>query len=127
MSSDDCEYDIVLWGATGFTGQLVAEHLAGRYDTSDLDWAIAGRNRAKLTTLREELTALNPDWVELDIVTGDAFDRDRLEAIAGQTRVVCTTVGPYAKYGANLVEACIESGTDYCDLTAEVHWARVNV
>jgi len=121
---DDRAYEIVLWGATGFTGRLVAEHLADRYDATDLDWAIAGRDREKLETLRGELAEIDPDWESLDILVGDAFDREGLDAIAERTRVVCTTVGPYAKYGSNVVGACVENGTHYCDLSGEVPWMR---
>jgi len=121
---DDRAYEIVLWGATGFTGRLVAEHLADRYDAADLDWAIAGRDREKLETLRDELAEIDPDRESLDILVGDAFDRERLDAIAERTRVVCTTVGPYAKYGSNVVDACVENGTHYCDLAGEVPWMR---
>lgn len=124
MSQDDRSYDVVLWGATGFTGQYVAEYLAERYDTTELDWAIAGRDSERLKKLRERLTERDPDSEAIDVLTGDAFDRDSLDAIAEQTRVICTTVGPYAEYGTNVVEACLEHGTDYCDLAGEIHWMR---
>lgn len=124
MSRNGRAYEVVLWGTTGFTGRLVAEHLSDRYDETDLDWAIAGRDREKLETLRDELAEIDPDWESLDILVGDAFDRERLGAIAEQTRVVCTTVGPYAKYGSNVVDACVENGTHYCDLSGEVPWMR---
>lgn len=124
MSETDRAFDIVLWGATGFTGRLVAEYLAEHYDPSDLDWAIAGRNQSKLRSLREDLSEIDRRWNSLPIRTGDAFDAGSLEAIASQTNVVCTTVGPYATYGTKLVAACVEHGTDYCDLTGEVHWIR---
>lgn len=121
---DDRDYELVLWGATGFTGRLTAEYLAERYEVDELDWAIAGRNRGKLERLRDDLGAIDPGWASLDVLAGDAFDRERLAAIAGRTRVVCTTVGPYARYGTPLVEACIDRRTDYCDLAGEVHWLR---
>lgn len=124
MAEDDRKYDIVLWGATGFTGQLVAEYLAERYDETELDWAIAGRNLEKLKKVREDLSEINQVWESLDILTGDAFDRPSLEAIAEQTAVICTTVGPYAKYGSSVVEACIECRTDYCDLAGELQWIQ---
>lgn len=124
MAQADRTYDVVLWGATGFTGQYVAEYLAERYESSDLTWAIAGRSQERLNNLRDDLAQRNQDWDSLDVLTGDAFDRESLKAIAEQTQVVCSTVGPYAEYGSNLVKACIEHGTDYCDITGEVHWMR---
>jgi len=126
----DREYDIVLWGATGFTGRLVADYLAGRYGASDLDWALAGRDEDRLAGVRDELVAghgendAGNDLASLDLLTGDAFDRASLDAIGERTAVVCTTVGPYARYGSELVAACVEHGTNYCDLSGEVHWMR---
>jgi short subunit dehydrogenase-like uncharacterized protein len=122
-SGDAREFDMILWGATGFVGRLVAEYLAGPDGAGDLDWAIAGRNRDKLESLREELVD-HGDVGELPIIVGDANNQDSLDAMAARTRVVCTTVGPYARYGTGLVEACVDHGTDYCDLTGEVHWVR---
>jgi short subunit dehydrogenase-like uncharacterized protein len=118
------EYDLVLWGATGFTGRLVAEYLADQYSRSNLNWAIAGRNEEKLNKLKSFLTDIDPGWESLPILIGDAFDRDSLDAITERTRVVCSTVGPYAVYGTDLVASCVEHGTDYCDLTGEVQWIR---
>ena len=116
------EFDVVVWGATGFTGALVASYLARRYGTAgDLRWAIAGRNKDKLTALRASLG----DAAEaLPILTADSADRAALAAMAARTRVVLTTVGPYALYGSPLVSACVETGTDYCDLAGEVPWIR---
>lgn len=122
--ADGRDFEIVLWGATGFTGRLVAEYLAGGDGAGDIPWAIAGRNRQKLEALRDDLQRDYPELGDLPILEGDALDRESLDRIAARTRVVCTTVGPYAKYGSDLVAACVEHGTDYCDLTGEVHWAR---
>lgn len=113
--------NLVLWGATGFTGRLVAEYLADHSAADDIDWAIAGRNRTRLEEVRR---SLGPDHGDLPILVGDAFDRDSLDEIAASTDVVCTTCGPYARLGTNLVAACVEHDTDYCDLTGEVHWVR---
>jgi short subunit dehydrogenase-like uncharacterized protein len=118
------EFDIVLYGATGFAGRLVAEYLADHPSQGEFKWAIAGRNRAKLEGIRDELTRINSDIAELPILIGDSLDRASLDAIAKKTRVVCTTGGPYAKYGSELVAACIANQTDYCDLTGEVQWVR---
>ena len=115
------DFDLVLWGATGFTGTLTAEYLAEHAQISDLDWAIAGRNRDKLEQLR---TSLGEDHADLPILVGDALDRASLDDIATRTKVVCSTCGPYAKLGSDLVAACVQTGTDYCDLTGEVHWVR---
>ena len=113
-------YDVIIWGASGFTGRLVAEYLNNQYGTAgDLKWAMAGRNQQKLEQVRAEL---GNDAIP--IVTGDSMDIESLDAMAQQTKVMCTTVGPYAKYGSMLVEACINQGTDYCDLTGEVQWIR---
>lgn len=124
MTEADRAYDVVLWGATGFTGRLVAEHLASAYTDDDLRWAIAGRDRDRLEALREDLADEDPAWASLDVLTGDAFDRDSLADIAGQTTVVCSTVGPYSEYGSDLVAACVDRETHYCDLAGEVHWMQ---
>ena len=116
------EYDIIVYGATGFTGQLVAEYLLERYGLgSDLRWAIAGRSESKLNALRG---ALGPAAAELPILVADSGDAEALATLAARTRVVLTTVGPYALYGSNLVAACVDNGTDYCDLAGEVQWIR---
>ncbi len=119
-------FDVVLWGATGFTGKLVTEYIAQRYgaDGSSVRWAIAGRNQTKLKQLRKELQQQDPAAKDLPILWGDSLDSPSLEAIAAQTKVICTTVGPYAKYGAKLVAACVKEGTHYCDLTGESHFIR---
>lgn len=116
------DYDVVVWGATGFTGRLVAEHLSETYGADGgLRWAIAGRNQAKLEEVKR---ALGPGASQLDLLYADARDERSLAALAGQTRVVCTTVGPYAEHGAPLVAACVEQGTDYCDLCGETPWMQ---
>ena len=123
MSATTNRYDIVVWGATGFAGQLVAEHLTGRYPAAELSVALGGRNESKLQRLRKELTD-ETDRAEIPIVVGDATAPASLREMAAQTAVVCTTVGPYTIYGTELVEACIDAGTDYCDLTGEINWVR---
>ncbi|MFB6269816.1 MAG: trans-acting enoyl reductase family protein [Halobacterium sp.] len=123
MTDGDRRYDVVLWGATGFTGGLVAEHFA-RHHADDIAWAIAGRDRDRLAALRDDLAEIDPGLDSLDVLTGDAFDRDSLADVAEQTTVVCSTVGPYAKYGSDLVAACVDQRTHYCDLAGEVHWMQ---
>jgi short subunit dehydrogenase-like uncharacterized protein len=115
------EFDIVLWGATGFTGRLVADYLARHYLGGDtgLRLALAGRNKEKMEGIVKEIGA-----PPLPILIGDSFDAESLRAIASRTDVVISTVGPYAKYGAELVAACVGHGTDYCDLTGETQFVR---
>jgi short subunit dehydrogenase-like uncharacterized protein len=111
-------YDLVLFGATGFTGALTAEYLA-RHAPASCRWAVAGRNRAKLTALRDRLAALDPARADPPIVVADTTDPESLRAMAADARVVATTVGPYLFHGEPLAAACAEAGTDYLDLTGE--------
>ena len=106
------DFDLILFGATGFTGQLVAEYL--RSTRAPLRWAIAGRNRDKLEAL----------GLGVPVVIADALDAQAVRALAERTTAVCTTTGPYARYGSALVAACADAGTHYCDLTGEVQWMR---
>jgi short subunit dehydrogenase-like uncharacterized protein len=106
------EHDVVLFGATGFTGALTAEYLAG-HAGEGLRWALAGRNRAKLEALSQRL------GVDVPLLHADVTDDASLRAVAEAARVVITTVGPYVTYGEPLVAACAAAGTDYVDLTGE--------
>jgi short subunit dehydrogenase-like uncharacterized protein len=116
------EFDVIVQGATGFTGQLVAEYLLRQYGTGgSLRWALAGRSEAKLQQLRDALGASASD---LEVIVADSLDTAALQELAARTRVVLTTVGPYALYGSDLVAACVNAGTHYCDLAGEVHWIR---
>jgi short subunit dehydrogenase-like uncharacterized protein len=114
------KYDLVLFGATGFTGGLTAEYLAANAPAS-LRWALVGRNRAKLEDVAGRLPSPTGDKVAQapDLVVADAADRVALAEVAESTRVAITTVGPYALYGEPLVAACAAAGTDYVDLTGE--------
>ncbi|WP_327303287.1 saccharopine dehydrogenase NADP-binding domain-containing protein [Streptomyces sp. NBC_01298] len=112
------EYDLVLFGATGFVGALTAEYLAVNAP-ADCRWALAGRDLAKLERLRERLTALDPRCADLPLLRADAQDAAATRELAASTRVLATTVGPYVWYGAPLVAACAAAGTDYLDLTGE--------
>jgi short subunit dehydrogenase-like uncharacterized protein len=116
--SDAREFDVVLFGATGFTGCLTAEYLAA-HAPSGCRWAVAGRSREKLLAVRERLAEINPSCADLELLVADVTDRDSLRAIASRARVVVTTVGPYLRYGEPLVAACAEVGTDYLDLSGE--------
>lgn len=111
-------YDIVLFGATGFTGQLTAQYLAA-HGGDKLSWAIAGRNMDKLRAVREQLVPFNTACASLPLLHADATDAPSLAEVARATKVVITTVGPYIRYGEPLVAACADNGTDYVDLTGE--------
>ncbi len=111
-------YDVVVLGATGFTGELTAAYLA-EHAPADLRWAIAGRNRSKLEAVRTRLARVDPDLSALTLLEADSTDDASLRALAESTRVVVTTVGPYLLHGEGLVAACAAAGTDYVDLTGE--------
>ncbi|MEU8374579.1 saccharopine dehydrogenase NADP-binding domain-containing protein [Micromonospora sp. NPDC048894] len=116
--SHDRPYDIVLFGATGFTGGLTAEYLA-RHAPVGLRWALAGRNPAKLAAVRDRLAAIDPALAGLPLLTADVTDAGSLRVVAEATRVLATTVGPYVHHGEPLVAACAAVGTDYLDITGE--------
>ncbi len=116
--------DLVLWGATGFTGRIAARYLASNYAETSLRLAFGGRSAERLEQLKEEVVGDVPEASGIEIVAGDSMDRAFLDAMVSRTKVVCTTVGPYARYGAGLVAACAAAGTDYCDLAAEVPFIR---
>lgn len=113
----NAEFDVVIYGATGFTGRLVAEYLASEYG-KDIAWAMAGRSEDKLKSVRDEIGAPS----DTPLVVADASDPASLKAMAERTRAVITTVGPYQLYGEALVKACVETGTDYVDLSGEPAW-----
>ncbi len=108
------EFDIVVYGASGFTGRLVAEYLAGRRG-EPTRWAMAGRDTAKLAAVRDEIGAPR----DIPLIAADAAQPQSLRDLATRTRVVLTTVGPYQLYGSDMVAACAETGTDYVDLCGE--------
>ena len=115
-------HDLVAFGATSFVGQILCRYLLEEFGAhSELKWAAAGRSKAKLEELRSSLGA---QAATLPLVVADAADEASLRELCASTRVVVSTVGPYARYGEPLVKACAESGTDYCDLTGEVQWIR---
>lgn len=114
----DRSYDLVLFGATGYTGGLTAEYLA-HHAPADCRWALAGRNQAKLEQVRSRLAAIDPALADLPLLHADVSDAASLRSVAEAARVVITTVGPYLEYGEPLVAACAEAGTDYVDLTGE--------
>lgn len=107
------DLDIVLFGATGFTGGLVAEYLA-EHAPQELRWALAGRSLSRLEAVRDSLGS-----TDVELIQADVNDSSSLVALAARARVVITTVGPYLEFGEPLVKACAEAGTDYVDLTGE--------
>jgi short subunit dehydrogenase-like uncharacterized protein len=115
-------HDVVVFGATSFVGRILARYLLQRFGVrGELNWAAAGRSKARLEELRREL---GPAAAELPLVVADAADVASLHTLVGQARVIVSTVGPYALHGEPLVKICAETGTDYCDLTGEVQWIR---
>jgi short subunit dehydrogenase-like uncharacterized protein len=113
----DRKYDLVLYGASGFTGRQTVEYCR-QFAPAGLSWAIAGRNRAKLE-------AVNSAGV--DVLVADAQDDNALHTLARQTRVVASTAGPFGLYGTKLVDACVRNRTDYCDITGETPWIRQQI
>ena len=113
------EFDIIVFGSTGYTGRLVAEHLLRNYGAGGaVKWAMAGRSTDKLAAVAKEIGAP----ADMPFVVADADDAASLEAMARRATVIVTTAGPYQLYGSNLVAACARTGTDYVDLTGESHW-----
>jgi short subunit dehydrogenase-like uncharacterized protein len=120
-SKASSKFDIVVYGATGFTGQLVAEYLAAHYTGADAPkWAMAGRSLDKLASVRDAIGAPK----DTALIVADAGDPASLKAMVEQTRSVLSTVGPYQLYGNDLLAACVASGTDYFDLCGEPIWMR---
>lgn len=118
------EFDVVVYGATGFTGRLVAEYLNKQYGVGkDLKWAMAGRSEEKLTAVRDEMGVP----ADVPFVVADASDPASLKSMAERTGVVLTTVGPYQLYGSDVVAACVAAGTDYVDLCGEVNWMHTMI
>jgi len=119
MSSS--KFDIIVYGATGFTGQLVAEYLAANYKgAGSLKWAMAGRSKDKLAAVRDAIGAP----ADTPLIVADAGDPASLKAMVDQTKSIISTVGPYQLYGSELVALCAASGTDYFDLCGEPVWMR---
>ncbi len=120
MNNQNREFDVIVWGATGFTGALVAEYLLREYGVDQsVRWAIAGRDSDKLAAAKTSLGA-----GALQTIVADSFDDKKLDAMVVRTRVIISTVGPYAKYGSRLVAACVRAGSHYCDLAGEAQWIR---
>ncbi|OBT79757.1 saccharopine dehydrogenase [Pseudogymnoascus sp. 05NY08] len=114
------QYDIVLWGATGYTGSWTAKHIARSYPT-DIRWAIAGRSESKLKAVAESCAKINPDRVQPSIEICN-LDEAELADLARKTTVLIATVGPFCVYGEPALKACAENGTHYLDITGEIPW-----
>ena len=115
----DREFDVVIFGASGYTGKLVAEYMHDQYgDDQSIKYAIAGRNTEKLLEVKKDLN-LNEDITILEV---DSTDLDSLDKMTTSAKCILTTVGPYQLYGSKLVESCTKNGTDYVDLTGEPGW-----
>jgi short subunit dehydrogenase-like uncharacterized protein len=112
----NAELDVIIFGASGFTGRLVAEYMVQNYKDSTIAWAMAGRNEAKIAEVRNEIGA--PD--DTPLVMADSTDEAALTAMAKSAKCIISTVGPYELYGEKLIEVCIQEGTDYVDLCGEV-------
>ncbi|WP_237341366.1 saccharopine dehydrogenase family protein [Williamsia soli] len=119
----DREFDVIVYGATGFVGKLTAEYLA-KHAPAGTKVALAGRSEHKLAQVRFNLPAPANEW---PLVIADSNSPASLDAMAARTRVVCTTVGPYLKYGENVLAATVNAGTDYVDLTGEVPFVRLSI
>lgn len=117
MTSDNA-FDIVVFGASGYTGRLVAEYLSQEYGDDDLSWAMAGRSLEKLAAVREEMGISD----NIALLEADIADADSVRQMVQACKVLITTVGPYQLYGEELVKQCAEHGTDYVDLTGEPSW-----
>ena len=117
--SNTKQLDLIIWGATGFTGQLVSEYINKKYSNTALKWGIAGRNKEKASVIAKRLNIAKDR-----VFIADCNNIESLIKLTSKTKVICTTVGPYAKLGTNLVDACIKTNTNYCDITGETQWIR---
>lgn len=122
-------YDIIVFGATGFTGKLVVEYLIEHYGVNNelFTWAIAGRNEDKIKKVIETLAVKNDQIKKINFFIADSFNDKSLDNLSKSAKLVISTVGPYIKYGKNLVSHCAHNGTHYCDLTGEVPFIRESI
>lgn len=118
MANQGRTYDIVIWGCTGFTGRLACEYVEKNYP--NLKWAIAGRKKA---TLDEIVTSLKLKE-SVGVIVADIADSASILSMVSSTTVLLSTAGPFAKIGTPVVQACVEAGTHYCDITGEILWVR---
>ena len=123
MADTNTKYDIVVFGASGYTGRLVAEYLQGEYANTGLKWAMAGRSLDKLASVRTALGISD----SVDLVSVDSDDAASVGQMVSDCKVVITTVGPYQLYGEELIKQCAEQGTDYVDLSGEPSWMHETI
>eukprot|EP00127_Corallochytrium_limacisporum_P003922 Clim_evm7s155 gene=Clim_evmTU7s155 len=116
-------FDFIVWGATGYTGNLVVEYLAKRPSTN-YKWAIAGRTKSKLEKIKANAVALNPKLSDLEIVVADVSNQSSIEAMVNKAKLVIATAGPYVRVGEPVVKACAKLGTSYVDVTGETYWVK---
>ena len=121
MKQKNTSHDVILYGASGFTGRQTARYFADNEETGSLRWAMAGRNQKKLEQVRKDLGA---GFEEVPILVADSNDMDAVRSMVSQTRVVLNTAGPFALFGENIVSACIDYGVDYVDITGETVFVR---
>ncbi len=123
------KYDLVIMGATGFTGKLVVEYLLDNYGLQNekFSWAIAGRSENKIKILKKSLVDYGSDVENIPVFLVDSFDEKSIDEMTSKCRLVITTVGPYLKYGHLLVKSCARNGTHYCDLTGEVPFIKESI
>ncbi len=121
--------DLIVFGATGFTGKLVVEYLIKNYgvDNKKFTWAIAGRDIKKLEKIKQSFYRIDPQSVNIETYVADSFNSKSLDVLTSSCRVIISTVGPYLKYGLPLVESCVKNHTNYCDLTGEVPFIRESI
>lgn len=115
------DFDVVLYGASGFTGKQTVEYFARNLKPGELRWAIAGRNRQKLEAARADIGGAAK---EVEILVADSSDQAAVDAMVSRTRVMLTTAGPYALYGTPIVDACVRFKTQYVDITGETPWVK---
>lgn len=116
------QYDIILFGATSFVGEILTGYMLEKYPVGgELTWAIAGRSESKLSTLKASFGSAAE---ALTAIVADTSDQASVDAMVGSTKVIISTVGPYALYGEPVVKSCVTQGTDYCDLTGEPQWIK---
>lgn len=115
------EFDLVVYGATSFVGQILCRYLSSEHKEANFTWVMAARSESKLQSLKD---SLGTEASHIPLIVADSFDEAALRDLCERTEVLISTVGPYALYGELLVKACAETGTDYCDITGESHWVK---
>ncbi|MEL7399858.1 MAG: saccharopine dehydrogenase NADP-binding domain-containing protein, partial [Pseudomonadota bacterium] len=120
------KFDLIVFGASSFVGEILTRYLAETFGLDgELNWAIAGRSEQKLQKVRGTLAPILGDKAkDVEILLADAADENQLQELTSRTKVIVSTVGPYALYGEPLVKVCAENGVDYCDLTGEAQWIK---